>query len=225
MYGGYPCENWDGDGIIIDDGNHSQPVGRPLSATVPAYKGTTRIYNNLVWGNGGVGILAYQSANVQIVSNTVWSNLSDTHNNDPQRAEIVAQDSANVGIWSNVAYADLGRSGTRYSIAIVNRQFFGAASYMDHIQCLEPEERPDACLAVESRAGQHGGGRSAQSLRRSPLGHQRSHQVEQRRHSGSPVSRAACTPRPICCRRIVPPSPRPGAPPSVTAGAYQQPDP
>jgi parallel beta-helix repeat protein len=56
-----PCCVTDGRGIIVD----SQPAG---------YAGRVRVYNNVVWNNGLVGIAVVRSVNVDIYNNTLYQN-------------------------------------------------------------------------------------------------------------------------------------------------------
>lgn len=67
----------DGNGIIIDDGARTQrqPVdGDNVGIPLEAYLGKTLIENNIVYNNGGQGISAFNSSNVEIRNNTVANN-------------------------------------------------------------------------------------------------------------------------------------------------------
>ena len=57
----------DGNGIIID---YNKNTGR----TFPAYKGKTLVENNISYNNGGSGIHSFNSANVDIINNTLYNN-------------------------------------------------------------------------------------------------------------------------------------------------------
>ncbi len=58
----------DGNGIILDDFNHTQSEG------IPAYTPNTLVENNLTFNNGGAGIKIYEVANATIRNNTAWHN-------------------------------------------------------------------------------------------------------------------------------------------------------
>ena len=57
----------DGAGIILDDFNDG------------GYRFKALVENNLVYQNGGAGIMVYKSANATISENTSWHNHLDTH--------------------------------------------------------------------------------------------------------------------------------------------------
>ena len=64
----------DGNGIIIDDGRHTQgKLGGP------AYDGLTLIENNIVVDNGGRGIYVFESDHVVVRNNTSYHNLKDNN--------------------------------------------------------------------------------------------------------------------------------------------------
>jgi parallel beta-helix repeat protein len=68
----------DGNGIIVDDSARTQVQsvdGGQLSQDLPAYQGKTLIENNKVFDNGGRGIHAFNSTNVEIRNNTLSHNL------------------------------------------------------------------------------------------------------------------------------------------------------
>ena len=62
-----PAGGSDGEGIIFDDGKHSQSDKR-------AYSPASLIENNLVYFNGGAGIEVYYSTNVTVRNNTAYWN-------------------------------------------------------------------------------------------------------------------------------------------------------
>ncbi|PMB27588.1 hypothetical protein CEN45_01025 [Fischerella thermalis CCMEE 5198] len=86
----------EGHGIIIDDSLNTQN-----NSTGEPYKGKTLIANNIVYDNGGYGIQAYSSANVDIVNNTTYQNSR----NPDLSGEIVVLDSKNVRGYNNIMYA------------------------------------------------------------------------------------------------------------------------
>lgn len=84
----------DGEGIIIDDFNGDQKG-------YSAYTGSTQVINNLCWHNGSAGILAFDSAYVDIYMNTCWENQQNLSNGE------IAIDGAasachNIHVWNNI---------------------------------------------------------------------------------------------------------------------------
>jgi parallel beta-helix repeat protein len=68
----------DGNGIIIDDAARTQVQnvdGGQSAQNLPTYQGKTLIENNTVFDNGGRGIEAFNSANVDIRNNTLSNNV------------------------------------------------------------------------------------------------------------------------------------------------------
>jgi parallel beta-helix repeat protein len=61
----------DGNGIIVDDGRNTQ-----LGSTAGAFPHATLVENNLVFGNGGSGIRAFESDRVTFRRNTTFSNAT-----------------------------------------------------------------------------------------------------------------------------------------------------
>ncbi|MBU7583988.1 MAG: right-handed parallel beta-helix repeat-containing protein [Nostoc sp. TH1S01] len=89
----------EGHGIIIDDGKHikNSSIGEP-------YTGRTLIANNIVYKNGGSGIVLNNSANVDIINNTTYQNAQSP---DLQNVlgEIDSVKSDNVRVFNNIMYA------------------------------------------------------------------------------------------------------------------------
>jgi hypothetical protein len=110
----------DGNGIIIDDNKNSQ-----IQGGIP-YTGRTLVENNISYNNGGSGIHAYSSNNVDIINNTAWNN-----GNVVGYPEIYGQDGTNVNIYNNIMFARTGgacnsnAAGTTYDY---NIYFNGPAS-------------------------------------------------------------------------------------------------
>ena len=89
----------DGNGIIIDDSKNTQN-----GSTQGRYTGRTLVVNNLVYGNGGSGIHAYESEHVDIVNNTTWHNSTVL-----DYSEIDGYDSNDVNLSNNIAVAAPGK--------------------------------------------------------------------------------------------------------------------
>ncbi|MFN6518302.1 MAG: right-handed parallel beta-helix repeat-containing protein [Nostoc sp. CreGUA01] len=91
----------DGNGIILDS------TGPEKNSKLGAYKGRTLVKNNLTFHNGGSGIHAFYSANVDIVNNTAFLN-----NQSPELklGQIFTQMSSNVKILNNILYAFPGKT-------------------------------------------------------------------------------------------------------------------
>lgn len=89
----------DGNGIIIDDFQASK------SKNLSAYKFTTLVENNLVYGNGGKGIQVAWSDNVTVRNNTSYHNNTDSKNSGTWRGELSNMNSSN-NVWvNNIAVA------------------------------------------------------------------------------------------------------------------------
>lgn len=84
----------DGNGIIIDS-----------TLNAPAYSGKTLVTNNVSYLNGGSGIHAYHSADVDIINNTAYTNSSELN-----YGEIFAQSSDHVNLFNNILVARTGRN-------------------------------------------------------------------------------------------------------------------
>lgn len=89
----------DGNGIILDDYFNSQPSGNGI-----VYDRRTLVENNLVYDNGGSGIHAFLSNDIDIRNNTSGGNVLVLDNG----AQISASSSNNVNIYNNVASAGPG---------------------------------------------------------------------------------------------------------------------
>lgn len=95
-----PPGGTDGNGIIFDDGNHSQSDHR-------AYRESSIIEENIVYANGGGGINVVHSSNVIVRNNTAYWNHNVTTNKFHWRGEL--QDEFSTGtVWvNNIAWASL----------------------------------------------------------------------------------------------------------------------
>jgi parallel beta-helix repeat protein len=91
----------DGNGIVIDDSRHTQN-----NSSLSTYKGRTFIANNIVYKNGGAGIVTYLSERVDIINNTAYMN-----NQSPELSggQILAHESSDVKVMNNILYAYPGK--------------------------------------------------------------------------------------------------------------------
>ena len=92
----------DGNGIIIDDGDHTQ-----AETNIPAYEGLTLVIGNLVYNNGGRGVHVFHTSNVVVANNVAYQNLKDPKLQGPA-AELSASQSRRVTYLNNIAVARPG---------------------------------------------------------------------------------------------------------------------
>jgi parallel beta-helix repeat protein len=116
------CKFSDGNGIILDDFRNTQNT-----SAYGIYTGKTLVANNITAGNGGSGIHAYSSNNVDIVHNVSYQNGQRTATyND---GGIYGNTTTNVRILNNIIVTASGRrpninaSNTNHVIAY--NSFFG----------------------------------------------------------------------------------------------------
>ncbi|GAA4047975.1 hypothetical protein GCM10022409_37890 [Hymenobacter glaciei] len=118
------CAIYDGNGIIIDDSRNSQN-----GSTLGAFQGRTLITNNVLAGNGGSGIHAYQSDHIEIVNNTAYQNSQTPEIN---AGEILGYNVSDVFIGNNiiVALADnrLNTATGNQNVTYRNNLFFGGTT-------------------------------------------------------------------------------------------------
>jgi len=100
-----PCYTYDGHGILVDV---NAPANDGMGTGV-AYAGRIEIYNNVVWSNGGVGLIAYRSDHVDFYNNTSYGNNTDQdlygHLNGP---ECYAAHSQDIIFYNNICRATIG---------------------------------------------------------------------------------------------------------------------
>jgi parallel beta-helix repeat protein len=116
------CKFSDGNGIILDDFRNTQNT-----SAYGIYAAKTLVANNITFGNGGSGVHAYQSNNVDIVFNVSYQNGQRiaTYND----GGIYGNATTNVRILNNIIVTASGRkpninvSNTNHVIA--NNSFFG----------------------------------------------------------------------------------------------------
>lgn len=84
----------DGNGIIIDQNNLN-----------PAYKSRTLIADNVVFGNGGRGILVFESSRVDVINNASYHNVHTEGllGRDGPHPEIAVADADDVKVYNNIA--------------------------------------------------------------------------------------------------------------------------
>jgi serralysin len=91
----------DGAGIILDDFYTTK------NSDLPAYKLPTLIENNLVYQNGGAGIMIFESSNATVRGNTAWQNQMDNHSSKGTwRTELQTQAADNITWVGNIAIAN-----------------------------------------------------------------------------------------------------------------------
>jgi parallel beta-helix repeat protein len=91
----------DGNGITIDDSRNTQN-----NSSLGTYKGRTFIANNIVYKNGGAGIVTYLSERVDIINNTAYMNNQSPELNGGQ---IFPHESSDVKVLNNILYAYPGK--------------------------------------------------------------------------------------------------------------------
>ena len=92
------CEISDGNGIIIDDFRNWQK-----NSKLGRYTGQTLIENNICWYNGGTGIHAFQSDNVDIINNTAYCN---SQSSGLKAGQILSGMGTNNRIMNNILISD-----------------------------------------------------------------------------------------------------------------------
>jgi parallel beta-helix repeat protein len=95
----------DGNGIIVDDADHTQGDGPHT-----AYTGATLIMDNIAFNNGGRGVHVFHSSNVAVVNNVLYNNLKDANLQRPA-AELSAAFSRGVVMADNIVAARPGEIG------------------------------------------------------------------------------------------------------------------
>lgn len=127
----------DGNGIIVDSTLNARSAGGV------DYTGRTLVANNVVFDNGGTGIHAYRSANVDIFNNTAYLNSRSPAIDNPNISAFVSRD---VNVINNVSYALPGKStnSTYNNVNVVydyNTYWGGVAPAVlgEHDQIADPE--------------------------------------------------------------------------------------
>jgi parallel beta-helix repeat protein len=110
------CKFSDGNGIIIDDTRNTQNT-----SSYGVYLGKTLVANNVTFNNGGSGIHAFQSNNVDIVFNVSYLNGQRLVYND---GGIYANTTTNVQILNNIIVGIAGKN--------VNTNFSNTGQTVNH---------------------------------------------------------------------------------------------
>jgi len=108
---GDPPAIYDGNGIIVDDSQHTQPALGPNDVRGVPYTARTYIANNIVHDNGGRGIHLYRSAHIDVVNNTTWNDLLTT-SEFLTWGEVDGYDSKDVQFINNLAVNLVGKDVT-----------------------------------------------------------------------------------------------------------------
>src|SRR2546430_61110 len=106
-----PPAIYDGNGIIVDDAQHTQDALGANDVLGVPYRGRTYIANNIVHDNGGRGIHVYRSDHVDVVNNTTFDNMLST-SEFLKAGEMDGFDSHDVQFLNNVSVNHSGKDLT-----------------------------------------------------------------------------------------------------------------
>ncbi|MFD2611314.1 carbohydrate-binding protein [Paenibacillus gansuensis] len=95
----------DGNGIIIDDTKNEQISGTP-------YNGKILVENNIAYRNGGSGIHAIQSRNIDFVNNSTYKNSQSPHLNYGEMFTLLSD---SINFRNNILYANGENVNTQYN--------------------------------------------------------------------------------------------------------------
>jgi len=104
--GGYS----DGNGIIIDDTKNEQIAGTP-------YNGRILVENNIAYRNGGSGIHAVQSRNVDFIHNSTYKNSQSPHLNYGEMFSVLSD---NINFRNNILHADGENVNSQYNDSAID---------------------------------------------------------------------------------------------------------
>jgi len=113
----------EGHGIMCDDFTSSQGESNQYTGGVNvAYTPQTLIENNLVFGNGGLGINLFSSENITVANNTAYKDGQDTLITSYNPGEIGVLSGGQNTVVNNITYADPNArpSGTNYALYDTN---------------------------------------------------------------------------------------------------------
>jgi serralysin len=113
----------EGHGIMCDDFTSSQGASNQYTGGVNvAYSPQTLIENNLVFGNGGLGINLFSTEDVTVTNNTAYRNGQDTLITSYTPGEIGVLSGGQNTVVNNITYADPNAwpSGTNYALYDTN---------------------------------------------------------------------------------------------------------
>ena len=94
-------QHTDGNGIILDDWDHTQSDNNP-------YTGSALVIGNIVYNNGGAGIQVYETSNATVVNNSAYNNHTDDQIFGGHRGEISCDPCYNSQFINNATYAVIG---------------------------------------------------------------------------------------------------------------------
>jgi len=119
--GGTSPQITDGEAIIIDTNLNSWGSQNPVipNGPLPPYAGRTLVANNIIWGNGSSAVEVFESAHVDVESNSTYEN--DQNNAEPGRGEVAVSYASDVTVANNVLYGPTPISGGNL-IAITGTQ-------------------------------------------------------------------------------------------------------
>lgn len=112
----------DGNGIIIDDSRNTQN-----GSTLGPYNGRFLIENNLVYSNGGRGLIVFLSDHATIANNSAWRNAQ--HASIPSELNVV--DSSDVRVFNSIFLAATDRQllnvARSTQVSFASNLFFGGS--------------------------------------------------------------------------------------------------
>ncbi|MDZ8110125.1 MAG: choice-of-anchor Q domain-containing protein [Nostoc sp. DedQUE12a] len=105
----------DGNGIIADRKRNDE-----AGSKLPPYRGRTLIANNVVYENGGGGVHAFKSDNIDVINNTSYLNSQTP---GIPYGQISMNDTRNVKVLNNILYSQSGKPINSKSPKNINTVF------------------------------------------------------------------------------------------------------